>query len=77
MPEATKPKTANHWIPCTNWKDLPVGDWLVKVDKDRKPYHVANVFLNNAGDKMIIAGGRFYFDVGELIGYADFSRYEE
>ena len=63
------------WKPCKKWKDLPVGQWLVKVANERKPYHVADVFENTQGDKLIIAGGCFYFDMGELIAFTPFQEY--
>ena len=64
------------WIECDDWKSLPVGTWLVKIDKERKPYHIADVFLNTHNDKIIIVGGCFYFDMGKLIAYTCFEKYE-
>jgi hypothetical protein len=63
------------WKPCKNWKDLPAGKWLVKIANKRKPYHVADVFEHTQGDKIIIAGGCFYFDMGELIAFTPFQEY--
>lgn len=65
------------WVQCTDWKALPEGSWIVKVDKERKPYYIANVFLNKSGHKIITAGGCFYFDLGGLLGYSSFERYNQ
>ena len=64
------------WIECDDYKKLPFGDWLVRIDKDRKPYHVACVTENNSGSKMIIVGNHFSFDMGQLIAYTSFEPYE-
>ena len=64
------------WIELDDYKKLPVGDWLVRIDKDRKPYHVASVTKNKEGHKLIIVGSHFSFDMGALIAYTKFDRYE-
>lgn len=64
-----------NWTPCDDWGLLPDGEWLVKVDNERKPYHVANAFTNPSG-KIVIVGGMFSFDAGNLIAYSPFGRYE-
>ena len=68
---------ADSWQECSDWKDLPEGDWLVKIDNGRKPYHIANVTTKTAhGHKMIIVGNHFHFDMGNIIAYSPFDRYE-
>ena len=64
------------WIPLDDWKDLPIGTWLVKVKKDRKPYHVAHVNETSSGSKLLIVGNYFSWDMGEPIAYASFTPYE-
>lgn len=65
------------WIACDDYKELPVGDWLVKIDKDRKPYNIAVVTEGTSdGHKMIIVGNNFSWDMGDLIAYSAFERYE-
>lgn len=65
------------WIECDNTNKLPVGEWLVKIDRERDPYHIAVVTKQTAdGHKMIIIGNHFDFDMGKLIAYTDFERYE-
>ena len=61
------------WIKCDSWEDLPVGTWLTKIDKERKPYNVAEVGKNSQGDKIIIVGNHFSFDMGNIIAYAKFN----
>lgn len=73
----TELSKAGAWIPLTDWKALPAGEWLVKVESDHREYHVATVTLNNSGDKIIVAGGVFYFDIGKLIAYTSFIKYEK
>lgn len=63
------------WTPCNDWEALPDGDWLVKIDNAREPYHVANAFTN-PNCRVIIVGGMFHFDAGNIIAYAPFGRYE-
>lgn len=65
------------WMPCTAWKDLPIGSWLVKIDKDRKPYNVAEVSKNAQGDRMVIVGNHFSWDMGDIIAYTPFGKYED
>lgn len=65
------------WKPLSVWDDLPVGTWLVKVKKDRKPYNVAEVSLNATGNKMIVVGNYFSWDMGDPIAYTSFEKYEE
>lgn len=64
------------WKELTNWKELPVGEWLVKIKDERRPYGIAKCFLNNQGHKIITIGAMFYFDAGEIEAYSDFFRYE-
>ena len=66
-----------HWKPIDDWKDLPVGSWLVKVKKDdaKRDHMVADVFLNGMNQKLIIAGGMFYFDAGDIEAYSPFEKY--
>ena len=66
------------WEPLNDWKKLPEGDWLVKITKDRKPYHVASVSRNTGdGHKIIIVGNHFHWDMGDLIAYSPFAPYDE
>lgn len=65
------------WTPLTDWKDLPEGTWLVKVDKDRKPYNVADVSINESGTKLIIVGNYFSWDMGDPIAYSGFTLYDD
>lgn len=64
-----------NWIECNDWKDLPVGTWLTKNDKERKTYNVAECLENSAGDKIIIVGNHFHWDMGEILAYAAFNEY--
>ena len=65
------------WIECDDWSKLPVGDWLVKINKDRKPYHVASVTKSdNNSSKIIVVGNHFSWDMGAVIAYADFNKFE-
>ena len=66
-----------NWKPLSDWKDLPVGTWLVKINKDRKPYNVAEVSLNTTGSKLIIVGNYFCWDMGDPVAYTSFEPYEE
>ena len=36
----------NKWIEVAGAQDIPVGTWLVQVEKDRDPYHVAIIHTN-------------------------------
>ena len=66
-----------NWISCKSWDDLPEGDWLVKIDKDRKPYHVAEVSINpHSHSRIVIVGNQFYWDMGDIVAYTAFDRYE-
>ncbi|TNE83542.1 MAG: hypothetical protein EP323_00360 [Gammaproteobacteria bacterium] len=65
------------WIECHDWSDLPEGEWLVKITKVRNPYHIASATTKTgAGHKMIIVGNCFHFDMGEIVAYSPFVRYE-
>lgn len=65
------------WIACDDYKKLPVGEWLVKIDVIREPYHIAFVTEETGdGHKMVTVGGHFSFDMGNLIAYSAFERYE-
>lgn len=75
--ENTNKESLIKWIKCDAWKDLPVGTWLVRIAKEKSPYHIAEVILNEQKDKIVIVGGSFYFDMGELLAYTDFERYED
>jgi len=50
-------------INCTEWEELPLGCLLVKVEHKIYPYQVAYVSENAQGQKIIIAGNRFSFDM--------------
>lgn len=78
MDTQNQPLNQGEWIPCTDWKELPEGVWIVKIDKDRKPYHIADVFVNkDTKSRIIIVGGNFYFDMGKILAYSSFNTYEE
>ena len=64
-----------NWIICKSWDDLPEGEWLVKTNKDRKPYHVAEVSINPQS-RNVIVGNHFSWDMGDIIAYTAFDRYE-
>jgi hypothetical protein len=64
------------WIECDDYEKLPNGEWLVHIDKSRKPYHVAVVTQNNDGHKIIIVGSHFSWDMDQLIAYTSFEPYE-
>ena len=64
------------WIACDKWDDLPVGEWLVKISKDRKPYHIAVASENRNSSRVVIVGNHFHFDMGDIIAYTGFDRYE-
>lgn len=63
------------WTPCNDWELLPDGEWLVKTSDAHTPYHVANV-RTNPSSKVVIVGGHFHFDMGGLVAYSPFGRYE-
>jgi hypothetical protein len=67
---------SQEWTKCEVWKDIPVGTWIVKIKKDRKPYHIATVTKNDSGEVMIIAGSCFHWDLGPLLAYSKFDPYE-
>lgn len=54
------------WIPVQSYKDVPEGNWLVKIEDDRNPFHVANIHPN-----ITTIGGCFYFDKKRVISYFD------
>ena len=65
------------WIKCDDYKKLPIGEWLVKINKDRNPYHIACVTENSGGSKIVIVGSYFSWDRGDLIAYTAFEKYED
>ena len=65
-------KKVNEWVPCNKWNELPVGTWLVKVDRDSDKYHIAYSNLT-----ITIVGGHFEFDMGNIVAYTGFEPYEE
>lgn len=69
-------KKDNEWIPCNDWKELPEGTWLTKIDKDRKPYNIAEASKNVNGVMIIIVGNHFSWDMGNIIAYKGFDKYE-
>ena len=66
---------SNKWIPCSDWHKLPVGTWLVKIDCDDDPYHIAYVVIPING-KIIAVGYAYSFDVEGIIAYCAFDKYE-
>ena len=77
--KVVKPSQVDHpvmrWVECASWDDLPDGDWLVKIDKDRRPYHVARKSSKNS-TRTIIVGNHYSWDIGNIIAYADFDKYD-
>lgn len=71
-----KERVVTCWIPCTDWESLPDGAWLVKIDNERKPYHIANVATNTQKSKIIIVGSCFHWDMRSIIAYTAFERYD-
>ena len=65
------------WTKCDDYEKLPAGDWLVKIDDDIHPYHIANVTVNKMGSKLIIVGSYFAWDRGDLIAYTTIDTFEE
>lgn len=63
-----------NWTPCSEWRDLPIGTWLVKIDDNKDPYHIAEV-TSPGGNKLIIAGGIFYRERKPVLAYTDFEPY--
>ena len=66
---------ALNWISCKSWDDLPEGEWLVKISKDRKPYQVAEVSIHPQS-RIVIVGNNFSWDIGDIVAYTAFDRYE-
>lgn len=65
------------WKKCDNWKDLPEGTWLTKMNSDYRPYNIAEVTTKTGdGHKMIIVGNHFHWDMGKLIAYTAFPEYD-
>lgn len=65
-----------NWIELDDYKKLPDGEWLVKIDDSRNEYHIASVSSKTGdGHKMVIVGSHFSFDRGKLIAYSAFERY--
>lgn len=65
-----------NWIQCTDWNDLPDGEWLIKTSKS-KSYQVAEATTNDKGGRVIIVGNHFYWDSGNIIAYTAFEKYGE
>ena len=65
------------WKPCNNWDDLPEGSWLVKINKERKPYNVAKVTINKGGHRFVVVGNCFHFDMGNIVAYTPFEPYND
>lgn len=66
-----------NWIECDNWDDLPAGTWLVKIDKDRKPYNVAECTVKEDGSRLIIVGNYFHWDIGDIVAYTVFEFFDK
>ena len=73
---AASPDVTMCWKACTNWDDLPEGTWLVKIDKDRKPYNVAEVSVNRDGQRLVIVGNHFSWDMGNILAYTPFEPFD-
>lgn len=52
------------WKKVKNWKELPQGDWLVKLDNNS--YEVAHV-----NPRYAVIGGKFAFDARVVIAYRE------
>lgn len=57
------------WIKCESYDDLPDGQWLVRVDSERSPFHVAYVSANDRGSRLVIVGNYFSWDAKTIIEY--------
>lgn len=66
-----------NWIKCNDWKDLPDGEWLVKVDSECYEYHVARVTRGVHECRIVTVGNRFQCDMGNIKAYSSFDRYED
>ncbi len=65
------------WKECDKWEDLPDGTWLTKDDTERKPYNITTVTSKTGdGHKMVIVGNQFSWDIGKLIAYVAFQKYD-
>ena len=51
------------WEKLDKWEDLPLGRFLVKVECERHPYQIAYCGENARGDKLIVVGGHFHWDM--------------
>jgi hypothetical protein len=56
-----------NWTKVESWRDLPTGNWLVKVDKASHGlmYHTASIRPNVA-----VIGGLFSYDQHRVVAYA-------
>ena len=57
------------WTKCNDWKSLPMGRWLVKVNDEIKPYQVAYAVEGAHGCKIVTVGSVLSFDSPPLIAY--------
>ena len=57
------------FIPETDWEQLPVGDYLVKLNSEESPNQVATIFLHGQKQKVVLVGYAFAFDCDTLAGY--------
>ncbi len=57
------------WIKCTEWEELPVGMWLVRIEDEHEPFQVAYVTGSAKGYKLVVVGGRFSWDMPPLLEY--------
>jgi urease beta subunit len=48
----------------------------VKINKERKPYNVAEVADRGEGERIIIVGNHFHWDMGSLVAYTEFEPYD-
>ncbi len=64
----------SEWIKVDGYKDLPEGQWLVKVDEPHFDlyYHTAMVHPN-----ITMIGGLFGFDAHRVIAYRSIPEYTE
>ncbi len=63
------------FIPLDDYRKLPVGTHLVKIDDTaaRGCYHVATVSIN----EIIVVGGAFSWDRKPLLAYFDITNLEQ
>lgn len=67
----------NSWIDVDSYDDIPIGEWLVALDSDCDVHHIATVIVNSSGQKLVIIGNYFHFDMNRVIAYRGFEKYSK